>query len=95
LDIDQRPLESSRRSQHDARRTQVILQTVTGRGDILMLERAIPVPHPRIALDDERLERKPAAKRAGLRTLKNDILHALRTALRSIGRFIEAGGPLS
>lgn len=82
-------------SQHDARRSELTLQTITGRGDILMFERAIPVQHPRIALDEVRVDHAPAADHAGLRSFKDDVLRALRTALRSISRFIEAGGPLS
>jgi hypothetical protein len=82
-------------SQHDARRSELTLQTITGRGDILMFERAIPAQHPRIALDKVRVDHAPAGDRAGLRSFKHDIVRTLRTALKSIGRFIEAGGPLS
>lgn len=71
------------------------MQTITGRGDILMFERAIPVQHPRIALDEVRIDHAPAADRTGLRSFKDDIVRAFRTALKSISRFIEAGGPLS
>jgi hypothetical protein len=64
----------------------------TGRGDISMLERAIPVKHPQIALD-EKPEARPSSSRDVTR--RASASGAWRRLLRAIGEFVASGGPLS
>jgi hypothetical protein len=56
-----------------------------------MLQRAIPVRHPHIALDQTLEAREPLKVRTLFRAF---IDHSLRL-LRWLGDFIAAGGPLS
>ena len=66
-----------------------------GRGDILMLERAIPIQAPRIAFDAQHGEPTPADRHIGSRVLLDQALRATKKALQFLGRLAEAGGPLS
>jgi hypothetical protein len=60
-----------------------------------MLERAIPVQHPRIAFDEKREARASSLRDATRHVSAGDALHRLRERLRAIGEFIASGGPLS
>jgi hypothetical protein len=59
-----------------------------------MLERAIPIQHPRIAFD-ARGERAPAGERTGSSALLDRALREIKRVLRFLARLAEAGGPLS
>jgi hypothetical protein len=60
-----------------------------------MLERAIPIQHPRIAFDAQHGAHGPAGAHSGPRALLDRALHQIRRVLRFLGRLAEAGGPLS
>jgi len=77
------------------RQVGVRLSEPTGSGDISMLERAIPVQHPRIAFDEKLDARASSSRDATRRVSAGDALHRLRKLLRAIGEFVASGGPLS
>ncbi len=56
-----------------------------------MLQRALPVQHPQIALGEQLGAHEPSAARTLVRAV---IAHALRL-MRLLGQFASAGGPLS
>jgi hypothetical protein len=60
-----------------------------------MLERAIPIQHPRIAFDGEHGERTPAGEHSGPRAFLDQALREMKRALHFLGWLAEAGGPLS
>ena len=60
-----------------------------------MSERAIPLQHPRIALDAAQHEPGSASMRARLRAFRRHALREIKRALRFLGRLAEAGGPMS
>jgi hypothetical protein len=60
-----------------------------------MLERAIPVQHPRIAFDEKLDARTSSSRDVTRRVSASDALHRLRELLRAIGEFVASGGPLS
>lgn len=56
-----------------------------------MLDRAIATQHAELALDDTARTHAPRNVRNGLRIIKERCLRLLRT----LGKFVAAGGPLS
>jgi hypothetical protein len=60
-----------------------------------MLERAVPIQHPRIAFDEKPEARASSSRAATRRVPASDPLHRLRELLRAIGAFVASGGPLS
>ncbi|MBV8920499.1 hypothetical protein [Bradyrhizobium sp.] len=60
-----------------------------------MFERAIPIHHPRIALDAAQDEPASASARARLRAFRDQAFRGIKRALRFLGHLAEAGGPLS
>ena len=56
-----------------------------------MLQRALPVRHPHIALREMPATREPSIARTPFRAFVD---HSLRL-LRSLGEFLAAGGPLA
>lgn len=56
-----------------------------------MLQRALPVPHPHIALGEMLEAREPPKARIIFRAFVDQALRLLR----SLGEFFAAGGPLS
>lgn len=56
-----------------------------------MLDRAIATQHAELALDDTARTHAPRNVRDGLRIIKERCLRLLRT----LGKFVAAGGPLS
>jgi hypothetical protein len=69
----------------------VIRALEIGRGEIPMLQRALPVAHPPIALGETLAVHAPSKARALVRAV---IGHCLGL-LRLLGQFAAAGGPLS
>jgi hypothetical protein len=80
-------LERLIRSEHDAGDP----ASKTGRGGNPMLQRALPVPHPNIALG----ERPRAYELPQARTLVRVFIGQALRFCRWLGRLAAAGGPLS